>query len=138
MKFLKNPENIHETLLPVFYLFKMIGLVSFSYRTPVKLGEFKSVYMDVFYTAFLSILHISMHLILYYKTLQNFGELNLGKFLTFAWPVLYHYAVFSKTICILHGFLTRKDSMKFIKLIEEYDRKVLIYEFQSKFYVSQH
>jgi hypothetical protein len=121
MKFIIDPKNIHGVLSPAFCLFKVIGLAPFSYQ---KSGGFKTTCWDMFYLILLSVLHVSVNLYLI-KSHTDFDQLGMSVITTMAWQIIYHYGVFSKVICILQSFLTRKDSMKFIKSIEMFDKKVI-------------
>jgi hypothetical protein len=58
------------------------------------------------------------------KAHTDFDQLGMSVITTMAWQIIYHYGVFSKVICVLQSFLTRNYSMKFIKSIEIFDRKV--------------
>lgn len=65
----KNPENIYEIFLPIYYLFKFFGLFPFSFKGPVKCGKLRFNFLDGLWC----ICIVSMHLLVLYL---NLGELE--------------------------------------------------------------
>lgn len=123
MKLLKSPANCHEAFAPAFILFKLFGIAPISYEGPRGLGKLVMKQSDIVYSIFLICLHSSVNFMFYCEN-QDFDDLQMSGILTIAWQVLYHYIIFSKSICILRCCFRRREIMNFLKLIEEFDKKV--------------
>jgi hypothetical protein len=58
-------SNIYQTFAPFYYLFKVFGLISFSFKGPIRNGTFKSTFIDKFYPIIVLVIHLLQRLFIY-------------------------------------------------------------------------
>jgi hypothetical protein len=116
-------SNFVEAFLPDYYFFRLIGLAPFSFDRTVKNVKFQVTFLDII----ISFCIISVHLIAIWLLIlltPMFQSVKDTKFMSVSWQFCYFYSVIIKILCISIGLLKRKDIVRFLMIIRDFDKNV--------------
>jgi hypothetical protein len=127
-------SNIYQTFASFYYLLKVFGLISFSFKGPIRNGTFKSTFMDKFYPIIIFVVHL-LGIIYLIVTLIN--QVFLQNFISIAVFV----NITTSLIAVFGLYLGRQNFIRFLRVIDCFDRQVnilQIYVHTCIFYRSQY
>jgi hypothetical protein len=122
MNAFQKTSNIFGTFAPFYYLFKVFGLISFSFQGPIKDGILRSTFMDKFYPLLVSVFHLLAFYSIVYLT-SNIHTL-MTNFISIVTQAAYFISIATNFISVIGLFFGRKKFISFLKIIDGSDRQV--------------
>jgi hypothetical protein len=123
VKLFKKPENNNNK---IYNLFKLVGLVPFSFNVNSKNGcTAKAKLNNKLHLGFLIGLYLTALTFLNCEA-QIFGNYAERTFLTFSWHIIIYYSICTKIISIFFIHWRRRSLVDFLEIIEDFDRKVFL------------
>jgi hypothetical protein len=122
MNVFQKTSNIYETFSPFYYIFKVFGLVSFSFQGPIRNGNIKSSFMDKIFPIVISGVHFfSLSFVL---GASSVFYTFMTKFLSIAMHASYLINITTNFISIVGLYTGRQKFIKFIRNIDQSDKQV--------------
>ncbi len=122
MKAFQKTSNIYETFSPFYYIFKVFGLISFSFQGPIRNGNVKSSFMDKIFPIVISGGHFFSPLFLFDAT-AVYNDITT-KFLSTAMHAGYFVNITTNFISVVGLYVGRQQFVKFLKIIDHSDKQV--------------
>jgi hypothetical protein len=119
-------SNIYQTFAPFYYLFKVFGLISFSFKGPIRNGILKSTFMDKFYPIIIMVIHL---LGIIYLIVTSVNQDFLHNFISIAVFV----NITTSLISVIGLYLERQNFIKFLRIIDCFDRQVKLFSINTCF-----
>jgi hypothetical protein len=119
-------SNIYQTFAPLYYLLKVFGLISFSFKGPIKNGTFKSTFMDKFYPMIIFVIHL---LGIIYQIVTSFRRGFLQNFISIAIFV----NITTSLISVFGLYMGRQNLIRFLRVIDCFDRQVKLFSINTCF-----
>ncbi len=118
----QKTSNIYETFSPFYYIFKVFGLVSFSFQGPIRNGNVKSSFMDKLFPIVISGVHFfSLSFVL---GVSSVFYTFMTKFLSIAMHASYLINITTNFISIVGLYIGHQKFIKFIRNIDQSDKQV--------------
>jgi hypothetical protein len=113
-------SNIYQTFASFYYLFKVFGLISFSFKGPITNGTLKSTFMDKFYPIIVLVIHL---LGIIYIIGTSFRRGFIQNFISIAIFV----NITANLISVLGLYLRRQNFIRFLRIIDCSDGRVNLF-----------
>lgn len=120
----RGPENIYEVLSPIYYLFKVIGIYSFSFDGPIKKGKIQYSFFDKLYGLVFLLWNSLLIYELYNSVVEPFYSSTSSSLIAFGWTAqIISQAIFNVSQHIFNAY-NYNDTVGFLKVIAEFDKNV--------------
>lgn len=121
MKVWKSPSNIHETIYPFYWILKIFGLVTFSFKSADENEKVSTTTFDIIYFIAIFLGHLTMLSLLIFRS-----------FILATDSIMYQHGarfalfihVLFMIILILFQLLKRKNVKKFLEILHDFDETV--------------
>ncbi len=122
-------SNIYQTFASFYYLLKVFGLISFSFKGPIKNGILKSTFINKFYPIIILVIHL---LGIFYLIVTSVNQGFLQNFISIAIFV----NITTSLISVIGLYVGRQNFMRFLRIIDCFDRQVS-FKYITYFYATQ-